>query len=174
MNKKLMAVAVAGALAAPAVAFAQASSVQLYGRANLGVDRYEAKGATAGTASDWKGRTRVYDNGSRFGLRGEENLGGGLKALFLMESGAPWTAATATAKVARLTRPSACARVAYVGPASNWGQLTLGRQNVCGPTAGMNRQANYGSVANQTSPAAGRGMGPGVARQSNTVQYASP
>jgi len=32
MNKKLMAVAVAGALAAPALAFAQASTVQIYGK----------------------------------------------------------------------------------------------------------------------------------------------
>ena len=35
MNKKLMAVAVAGALAAPAVAFAQASTVQIYGGMGL-------------------------------------------------------------------------------------------------------------------------------------------
>ena len=50
MNKKLMAVAVAGALAAPAVAFAQASSVQIYGRANLGIDTWQATGATAANA----------------------------------------------------------------------------------------------------------------------------
>ena len=48
MNKKLMALAVAGALAAPAAALAQ---VQIYGRANLGIDRYEATGATAGSAA---------------------------------------------------------------------------------------------------------------------------
>ena len=32
MNKKVMAMAVAGALAVPALAFAQASTVQIYGK----------------------------------------------------------------------------------------------------------------------------------------------
>src|SRR3989304_9501537 len=87
MNKKLMAVAVAGVLAAPAVAFAQASNVQLYGRANLGIDSYAATGAAAGAAADIKSRTRVYDAASRVGLRGTEDLGGGLKAIFQIETG---------------------------------------------------------------------------------------
>ena len=38
MNKKLMAVAVAGALAAPGVAFAQASSVTISGIFKVGAD----------------------------------------------------------------------------------------------------------------------------------------
>src|SRR3954462_5450954 len=86
MQKKLMALAVAGALSAPVAAFAQASNVQIYGRANVGVDNYEAKGATAANA-DFKGRMRVFDQGSRLGVRGTEDLGGGLKALFQIESG---------------------------------------------------------------------------------------
>ena len=45
MNKKLMALAVAGALTAPAAALAQ---VQIYGRANVGLNTYSATGATAG------------------------------------------------------------------------------------------------------------------------------
>ena len=44
MNKKVMALAVASVLAAPA-AFAQSSNVQLYGRAVLGIDNYKADGA---------------------------------------------------------------------------------------------------------------------------------
>ena len=42
MNKRLMALAVAGALAAPVVAYAQASNVTIYGRANVGLDSYAA------------------------------------------------------------------------------------------------------------------------------------
>src|SRR3972149_6525181 len=87
MNKKLTALAVAGALAAPAAAFAQASNVTIYGRANLGLDPSAATGATAGSAFDYKSRNRVYDAGSRLGFNGTEDLGGGLKAIFLMESG---------------------------------------------------------------------------------------
>ena len=77
MNKKLMALAVAGALAIPAAAFAQAGNVQIYGRANLGFDNYSATGATGGAAFDYKARNRVYDAGSRLGFSGSEDLGGG-------------------------------------------------------------------------------------------------
>ncbi len=177
MNKKLMAVAVAGALAAPAVAFAQASSVQLYGRANLGLDSYEATGATAGSASDWKRRTRVYDAGSRFGLRGDEALGGGLKAIFLMESGVAMDRGDGNGQSGAVnTSVGLAARIGYVGLAGGWGQLTFGRQNVFwGNGQHEQWQANYGSVGNQFFTGTfGRGMGVGVARQSNTVQYASP
>ena len=72
MNKKLMALAVAGALGAPAAALAQ--NYQIYGRATLGVDQYEAKGSTGGSALDYTKRTRVFDNGSRVGFRGTEDL----------------------------------------------------------------------------------------------------
>jgi predicted porin len=176
MNKKLMVVAVAGALAAPAVAFAQASNVEIYGRANLGVDNYSATGATAAN-SDWKSRTRVFDNGSRLGVRGTEDLGGGLKAVFLMENGVAMDrgdgngqSGTANGSV------GLAARVGYVGLAGGWGQLTFGKQNVFW-TNGQHEQwqANYGTVGNQFMTGGfGRGMGVGVSRQQNTVQYASP
>ena len=88
MNKKLLAVAVAGALAAPAVAFAQASNVTIGGRAVLGLDNYQANGATAGSAADYKSRYRVYDSSSRLIIQGTEDLGNGLTAYFYNESGA--------------------------------------------------------------------------------------
>ncbi|MBI4290279.1 MAG: porin, partial [Betaproteobacteria bacterium] len=50
MKEKVLALALAGALA-PAAAFAQASNVQIYGRANLGLDNYSATGSTAGAAA---------------------------------------------------------------------------------------------------------------------------
>ena len=81
MNQKLLALAVAAALAVPAGAFAQASAVHIYGRVNLGLDNYTATGATNGAAFDYKSRSRVYDAGSRLGFSGSEDLGGGLKAL---------------------------------------------------------------------------------------------
>jgi len=54
MNKKLMAVAVAGALAAP-VAMAQ-SNVTISGRMALGVDTYSATGATQAASSGLQSR----------------------------------------------------------------------------------------------------------------------
>src|SRR2546426_8228206 len=84
MQKKLLALAVAGALA-PAAAMAQ-STVEIYGRANLGIDNWKATGATLGTGN-FAARTRIYDSGSRLGFRVNEGLGGGMRAFVVMESG---------------------------------------------------------------------------------------
>ncbi|WP_369797848.1 porin [Cupriavidus sp. UYPR2.512] len=63
-------------------------------------------------------------SGSRWGLRGVEELGGGLKALFVLESGF-------AADTGQATRVGAIfSRTAYVGLQSNrLGQISLGRQN---------------------------------------------
>jgi predicted porin len=58
-------------------AFAQ-SSVTLYGRVNTTVERQKD-----GDLS----KTGLYNNSSRFGFKGVEDLGGGLKAGFQLESG---------------------------------------------------------------------------------------
>lgn len=84
MKKALILSAIAATVAAPA--FAQ-SSVTLYGRVNLTVESQKV-----GTKTD-KG---VYDNSSRFGFKGTEDLGGGLKAGFQLESG--FNASTGKAK----------------------------------------------------------------------------
>src|SRR6185369_6687126 len=90
MNKKLVAVAVAGVLAAPLAAQAQTANVTLYGRLNLTME------AVSGSAVDpnlpatasAQNRTiyRVNSNSSRLGVRGSEALGGGLSAIFQIES----------------------------------------------------------------------------------------
>lgn len=79
MKKKLMVVAVAGALVAPALAFAQTSTVSIYG--NIRMDyNFVDQGA---------GREKV-DGISRYdsfvGIRGEEKLGGGMSAWFQCEN----------------------------------------------------------------------------------------
>jgi predicted porin len=97
--------------------------------------------------------------------------------VFLMESGVAMDRGDGGGQSgANNTSVGLGARIAYVGLAANWGQLTFGRQNVFW-TNGRHEQwqANYGSVGNQFFTGTfGRGMGPGVARQSNSVQYNSP
>jgi len=94
MNKKLMAVAVAGAFAAPSAAFAQASNVQIFGTAYM-----EYAYASQGTGS--KGTLQNIDimqsPGSEIGFRGEEALGGGMSAWFQCASTADIRGANATA-----------------------------------------------------------------------------
>jgi predicted porin len=106
MQKKVMAVAVAAALAAPAVVLAQGSSVQIYGGLSVSFEGAEAKGAdtsgapigagssirggnlggayaTTNVNEDW--RTRTQAAGSNLGVRGREDLGNGLYMGFQAE-----------------------------------------------------------------------------------------
>ncbi len=177
MNKKLTALAVAGALATPAAAFAQASNVQIYGRANLGLDNYSATGATAGSAFDIKSRNRIFDAGSRLGVQGTEELGGGLKAIFLIESGVNIDNGGTTGQ-SGATNPytgTLSSRIGYVGLQGNWGRLTFGKNNVWWANYPIEQTgANY--VATGLSSMyglLGRGMNVGVSRVSNLVQYSA-
>jgi predicted porin len=74
MKKTLIALA---AVAATGAAFAQ-SSVTLYGIADIYVGKAEGQKVAAGSGGV---------NTSRWGLKGSEDLGGGLKAIFNFESG---------------------------------------------------------------------------------------
>lgn len=85
MKKSVLALAALGAFAGAASA---QSSVTLYGRADTNI-AYTTPGNDRGE-SIWNmkdGGTSSGIGGSRWGLRGVEDLGGGLKALFVLESG---------------------------------------------------------------------------------------
>ena len=79
MNKKLMAVAVAGALAAPGVAFAQASSVTISGFFKVGWESLSYGNAAATRLNT--NQYRVVDNSSRIIFNSVEDLGNGLAAI---------------------------------------------------------------------------------------------
>jgi predicted porin len=108
MKKSLVLTAIAATLAAPA--FAQ-SSVTIYGRLNVSVESFKFDGASK---RDWQ----EVDNSSRIGFAGEEDLGGGNKAIFKIESG--FDASQGTAKDRFWGREST------VGLATRYGTLKLG------------------------------------------------
>ena len=87
MQKKLIALAIAGLVSAPA--FAQ-SNVTVYGSIDYGVTHYNKNVRTNDDGSKIKNRTAV-DSGvskaNRIGFKGVEDLGNGLKAVFVYESG---------------------------------------------------------------------------------------
>jgi predicted porin len=189
MNKKVMALAVASVLAAPA-AYAQTSNVQLYGRAVLGIDYYSAKGGnnptntTQGVNNDRDGRIRIFDNSSRVGLRGTEDLGNGLKAIFQIETGVNIDNGSSTGQGGQTNASSGfwASRDSFVGIDSNFGRLTFGRQSVYWAN-GVNAQfaANY--INTEIPWTNGTSMGrinsgalgsASPARLSNVVQYTTP
>jgi predicted porin len=112
MNKNLIALAVAGAFVAPAAMAQTANPVTLYGQVNMTLESVEAKGG-AGVAR----RTRVEDQSSRLGVRGTEDLGGGLKAFFQLE----------TAFRPDSNNTTFAARNSAVGLQGGWGSVLLGR-----------------------------------------------
>ncbi len=124
MNKKLVVLAVAGALASPLAVQAQTANVTLYGRVNL--DLEFIKGETCATApncaaTDRQNPTvnRVSSNSSRFGMRGTESLGGGLNAIFQIESNV--SADTGNSPASGLG-----SRETFVGLQGSWGKVTAG------------------------------------------------
>ena len=183
MNKKVMAIAVAGVFAVPAVALAQKSTVEIYGRANLGFDHYEAKGTSAaggGAASDRDGRFRVFDGSSRVGFRGTEDLGSGLRAIFQIETGVNMDTGNQNGQAGTQNFSSGfwASRDSFVGIDSNFGRLTFGRQSIYWAN-GVNAQfaANYINTEIPWTNGTNLGSisaGVAVARQSNTVQYTTP
>src|SRR5207245_4438480 len=91
MNKKLLAIAVAGIAGAPMLASAQSTSVTLYGRLYPEINFARMTGATAPgsgvstlsgapTGESFGTITKEDASNSRFGLRGSESFGNGWAA----------------------------------------------------------------------------------------------
>ncbi len=87
MKLKLIALAVAGATMAPVAMAQTANPVTLYGTLNIDFESVKATNAVGAAGVNVGSRNRVSANSSNFGLRGTEDLGGGLKAFFQIEMG---------------------------------------------------------------------------------------
>jgi predicted porin len=114
-KKNLIAVA---ALATLAVSAQAQSSVTLYGNLDVGLTSIKEK--TAGDSNTTNGVTSSILTESFFGLKGQEDLGGGLKAIFKLES----FVNVDTGSVAG----NFWGRNAYVGVAGSFGTVALGNQ----------------------------------------------
>ncbi|RDK11360.1 porin [Cupriavidus lacunae] len=112
--------AISAGLLASAGTYAQ-SSVTLYGVADIGVEYLNSVPNAAKASSSLLALQSGNQSGSRWGIRGVEDLGGGLKGIFTVESGFTIDDGK-MAQGARLF-----GRAAFVGLQSRWGQLTLGR-----------------------------------------------
>jgi len=165
MNKKLIALAVAGACVAPAAMAQTANPVTLYGRVYVLFNSVEAKGGTTPIVR----RNRVQDEASLLGVRGTEDLGGGLKAIFQLE----------TAFKPDQNDTTFAARNSGVGLQGAWGTVIMGRWDT--PWKVTNLAVDpFGdlTLGGYTAAMSGSGVG-GVngqfdRREQNNVQYWSP
>jgi len=120
MKKSLIALAVLGSVAGMAQA---QSSVTLYGLADIWV------GSSKSSVNGVGDRQTLVESGgvatSRFGLKGSEDLGGGLKANFQLEQG--FNIDNGTAGNSTGTAASQAFRQAWVGLSGGFGEVQFGK-----------------------------------------------
>ena len=154
MKKSLIALAV---LAASGVAMAQ-SSVTLYGVADLGLVK------SNGISAQMTGNGLMNNGSSRLGVRGVEDLGGGLKASFNFEQGINAESGNTDAATFQ--------RAAWMALSGGFGKFQMGRTlnpSFFGVAAWeLTGTANYSAVGNQFGFT---GQGP---RTNSLFQYTTP
>ncbi len=151
-------------LAATVPALAHAQTVVLYGRLNLDYERIQIRqNNPAGTASNFD---RVSSNSSRFGLRGSEDLGDGVSAIFQVESGVNVDAGTG----------EIASRDSWVGVKGGFGQIRLGKMDTpMKNSGGMTDRFRGTGIQDDGGIAALGGSGNGFSRrQNNAMRYDSP
>ena len=119
MNKKLIAAAIAAVVAAPAVS---AADTTLYGRAHIDV-RSESNGKVDNYT--------VNSNTSIIGIKGSEDLGDGLKAVFKYELGYDMADTDKDGALGALAggKSPLSGRDAYVGLSGGFGTVIAGRSS---------------------------------------------
>ena len=170
MNKKLIAVAVAGALAAPAVAMAQ-STVTVFG--NIYMEYAFINSGRALNGVDTANVDMLQTGGSEIGFKGEEKLGGGMSA---------WFQCASTADLRGTSVDGWCGRNSAIGLKGGLGNLFVGVWDtpfkrtiaaVGGRDTGVFGTA-FLIAGSSTTTADGASPGVFKRRQTNSINYDSP
>jgi predicted porin len=180
MKKSLLAVAVLGAMSGAAFAQVAPNNITLYGIVDAGLQNQRVT-ATGANSASVTGLNSGIQSGNRWGLRGSEDLGGGLKANFNLESGFTLDNGT-SAQGNRLF-----GRASWVGLSGGFGDVRLGRQTIFSSAFvtgiadpfgnGFGLAGYQGTVPNL---GAGAGVGnlgsqaAGTQRNDNTIMYLTP
>ncbi len=157
MNKKLIALAVAGAFAMPMAAQAE---VTIFGQMHVSVDHFDND--AAGNDSGFG----VSSNSSRIGFKGSEDLGGGMKAI--------WQITTffnvADQQYASATNQQFNNGNSFVGLTGGWGTALLGRHDT--PYKSVGRKVDlFGDTVGDSRTVINQGMD---IRPGNVLAYVSP
>jgi len=170
MKQKLIAVAVAGIFAAPAVALAQSSSVQIYGTLNAEYGFAKGVNKAAGKTNTFDG---LNSGASNFGFKGEEKLGGGMSAFFQCESDLKFLKGDLDE-----TSGTLCDRNSAVGLKGGFGSAFIGtwdsptKQLVAGTR--MLGETGWHGVQGMLISNGGAFIGSFSTRNTNTLNYSSP
>jgi predicted porin len=168
MKKLLIATA---ALAMVAGTVQAQSSVTIYGIVDMSWQSQD-NGGTAATSSGMVTDTLAS---SRLGFRGTEDLGGGLKANFVLEGSLNAATGTTGTTVADDVAAPTFNRAAWVSLSSaNFGELRVGRQDVTGANdidSFVSQMGNLGNFTAAVSGASTAGLG---ADKNNAIVYVSP
>ena len=166
MNKKLVAAALGLAFAAPV--FADSSNVTLYGRIHQALDHQsvEAGGVDRG------GNFTVQDVSSRLGVRGVEDLGGGLSAIFAYEFGVTTDEVSDNAVTNNVANGPMTTRHAYLGLKGAYGLFVVGSQDGGNDSQAplYNQASLIGSVSNNGGPLTTVGGGGAITSNTWAIQ----
>lgn len=175
MQKKVIVLAIAAALSAPAMALADSANVTLYGVANVSAD-YVTTGDTDTPKVKGVSKLVVSSNVSYVGLKGSEDLGNGMAAVWQIES-----------QVDLDNNAQALAsRNSFVGLKSGMGTVLMGKHDTPYKMATRNLDVFADSIADNRSIMGGVSLNTanlnqfGTAgasfdgRQPNVLAYVSP
>jgi predicted porin len=154
MKRSLIVAALAATAATSALA---QSNVTIYGRLNTSIERLKD-----GNVS----RTDMLNNSSRIGFKGTEDLGGGLKAMFVIEHGFDSSTGAGAGTM--------WGREATVGLSGNFGTVRLGNMPA---SEGYFATADYVSMHNHDTGTSSDAFYAGsalICGLSNTIAYTSP
>jgi predicted porin len=161
MNKTLIAMAVAGVMAAPMAAQADAT---VYGKIHVSIDVGDTGGQDNTVTGEKASGTYWQSNSGRIGFKGSEDLGGGLKAIWQFESNASFGSGST----------SFGGRNSYLGLKGDWGTFLGGKHDT--PYKNVGRWFDlFGDQVGDSRNIIGTG---GYAswdmRPNNVIAYASP
>lgn len=186
MKKNILAMAVLAACASTASA---QTSVTIYGVLDAGVTHINNDGSATDRTNVEAGQMQT----SRWGFRGTEDLGGGMKARFGLEGTLLNDVGSAGVNTGSPAAGSASStalfdREATVGVSGGFGSIDIGRQNILGiGSVGLADPMGLAFAANSPNVLFGamnfgavyggfgaNGAGNSALRQSNSIKYVSP
>ncbi len=154
MNKKLLSLAVASALTS---SVAMAQDITIYGNMHYSLDYVDTNSAAVADSSDWATGNNRFSN---IGVKGSEDLGNGLKAIFKVDSSINGAVGSFSS---------------YVGLSGDWGTVLMGNHDTPYLIATdsldlfLDTLADYNAVLGQSN-----GIGSFALTVPQTVAYISP